>query len=90
MQNHATIRECIEAIDHQDPVVRHTAIRVVATRGANDCFMALDQEHDQTSILRALAMIHRPDVVQGLAQGDTVFWQLPLRVIRRTLPLALR
>ena len=73
LQNHATIRECIEALDHQDPVVRHTAIRVVATRGAaNDCFMALDQKStNQTSILRALAMIHRPDVVQGLAQRLT-------------------
>ena len=68
LQTDASIDECINALSNQDPVVTHTAIRVLAHRGAaNDCFVALDQsERDFQPLLSVLAKIHRPDVVEGL------------------------
>ena len=70
LQTNATATECIEALLHEDEVIRHTAIRVIANRGAaSDCFSAIDNQHPATeSLLKSLAMIHRPDVVEGLTQ----------------------
>ena len=68
LQTIATNQECIAALSHHDPVVQHTAIRVIAARGAaSECFEALDNNlANAIQVLRALAMIHRPDVVDDL------------------------
>lgn len=73
LQTTATIQECIDALNHSDALVQHTAIRVIASRGAaNDCFAAFDrQDSAYQGILSALAMIHRPDVVDGLTRRLT-------------------
>ena len=70
LQTAATNQECIAALSHHDPVVQHTAIRVIAKRGAaSECFSALNQNPtDATNLLRALAMMHRPDVVDELVK----------------------
>lgn len=68
LQTTASIDQCIDALEHDDKLIQHTAIRVLARRGAaNDCFVALDKKSVQPELLlRSLAMMHRPDVVDGL------------------------
>ncbi len=68
LQTSATDDECIESLSSSDPVILHTAIRCLAKRNAvNGCFIALDQRLDSSKpILRALAMMHEPKVVDGL------------------------
>ncbi len=68
LQSNATPAELIQSLAHSDPVVVHTAIRCLAKRGEYAaCFKALDESKTPAQpILRALAMIHRPEVVDGL------------------------
>lgn len=68
LQTNATIAEQIEALASSDPLVVHTAIRCLASQESfPECFDALDAGHsNQQALLRALAMIHKPAVVDGL------------------------
>ena len=70
LQTDATDHECVSAITHEDPVVVHTAIRCLAARGAASvCLDALDASSSPAArdgLLRALAMMHTQEVVDGL------------------------
>jgi len=68
LKDDATDEECITALQNADPVVQHTAIRCLAKRRAvGACFKALDENRQITvPVLRALAMMHEPQVVDGL------------------------
>ncbi len=68
IQTMATEQELVQSLGHTDPVVVHTAIRCAAQRAIfAACFKALDDgKVASLPILRALAMMHRPDVVDGL------------------------
>ena len=69
LQTTATDTQLVEAMGHADPVVVHVAIRCAAKRNALEaCFQAIDSEREGKSgaILRALAMMHRTEVVDGL------------------------
>ena len=68
LQTNATSDELVKALNHSDPVVVHTAIRCIAKRGAYaSCFKAIDASQVAVKpALRALAMIHLPEVVDGL------------------------
>ena len=68
IQSTASEAEVVNALGHSDPVIVHTAIRCIAQRGGTQsCLMALDEGKIPTQpILRALAMMHRPEVVDGL------------------------
>ena len=70
LQKDSTDRELIGALDHQDPVVVHTAIRCLAKRNADAvCFQLIDRNAHNTKLaLRALAMMHSPEVVDGLIE----------------------
>lgn len=55
----------------QDPVIRHLAVRCIASLGnASECFRVLDRsvEVESNILLRALAMMHQPEVVTGLIE----------------------
>lgn len=68
LQNSASDEECIAALASDDGVVQHTAIRRLAKRRAvSACLKALD-ENDRVAapVLRALAMMHDVEVVDGL------------------------
>ncbi|TWT91515.1 DUF7133 domain-containing protein [Stieleria varia] len=60
--------ECISALSNEDPVLVHTAIRVLAKNNAYQaCFDALDAgDAPAKPLLRALAMMHDSSVVDGL------------------------
>ena len=62
--------EVINAIGHPDPVVAHVAIRSAAGQQFSDDLLAhLDAaKNSKDGILRALAMIHFPEVVTGLIE----------------------
>ena len=66
----ATDDEVIAAIAHADPVISHTAIRAAAFRRLfKQAFSALDgSSSDRAGVLRALAMMHQPEVVTGLIE----------------------
>ncbi len=68
LQSTATDSELVEAIFHTDPVIAHTAIRCIAKRnGYAACWKALDDGNkDAKPVLRALAMMHLPEVVDEL------------------------
>ncbi|TWT74268.1 DUF7133 domain-containing protein [Allorhodopirellula solitaria] len=70
LQTEATDQECVSALSHADPVVVHTAIRCLADRNAAaECFGALDSRSGSAAtegLLRALAMMHTAEVVDGL------------------------
>lgn len=68
IQTTATDQEVIQSLTHSDPVIVHTAIRCIAHRGSFvACFKALDEGKTPAQpILRALAMTHRTEVVDGL------------------------
>ena len=68
IQTTATEQELVQSLGHTDPVVVHTAIRCAAQRGIfAACFKALDEgKVASMPILRALAMMHRTEVVDGL------------------------
>lgn len=60
----------IAAIAHTDPVIVHTAVRAAAKRKLHQpLFVELEGANtDRTGLLRALAMIHTPEVVTGLIE----------------------
>ncbi len=62
--------EVIAATAHADPVISHTAIRATAARKLNQqALISLDStKGNPTAILRALAMMHQPEVVTGLIE----------------------
>jgi putative membrane-bound dehydrogenase-like protein len=64
----ASNEEVIAATSHADPVISHTAIRAVAARQLKQqALSALDStKGSPAGILRALAMMHQPEVVTGL------------------------
>lgn len=70
LQTDATDQQCVSALTHSQPLVVHTAIRCLAARGAATiCFDTLDSMSGSTAtegLLRALAMMHTPEVVDGL------------------------
>jgi putative membrane-bound dehydrogenase-like protein len=68
LQTSATEAECVAALGNDDPVVVHTAVRCLAKRGAYDaCLKAVDvNSPSQAPLLRALAMMHQPQVIDGL------------------------
>ncbi len=68
LQHAATAEACIAALQDSDPVVVHTAIRCLARMHAShECLAALDAHSVPAKpLLRALAMIHQPEVVNGL------------------------
>lgn len=70
LQTTATDQQCIEALGNSDPVVVHTAIGCLAAREAyTACLQALDAgKQPAKPILRALAMMHQPQVVDGLVK----------------------
>lgn len=72
LQTDATDQECVAALTHSDSVVVHTAIRCLAARGAAPaCFEALDSMSNPAAsegLLPALAMMHTPEVVDGLIE----------------------
>jgi putative heme-binding domain-containing protein len=69
LQTDASDTQCAAALSHSDPVVVHTAIRSLAARGAaRSCFEVLDASSDSAAALRALAMMHSPQVVDGLIE----------------------
>ncbi|TWT89361.1 DUF7133 domain-containing protein [Neorhodopirellula pilleata] len=70
LQSDATDQQCIEAMSSEDPVVVHTAVRCLAKRNASTaCMQAIDDGTQPSKlILRALAMMHQPEVVDGLIQ----------------------
>jgi putative membrane-bound dehydrogenase-like protein len=70
IKDKASNDEVISAISHADPVITHTAIRATAARGLEkQAFSALDAaKGSHAGLLRALAMMHQPEVVTGLIE----------------------
>lgn len=70
LKENASDDEVIAAIAHADPVISHTAIRAAATRQLfKQAIAALEgSSSDRAGILRALAMMHQPEVVTGLIE----------------------
>ena len=70
IKDKASNDEVIVAISHADPVIVHTAIRATAARGLEkQAFSALDAaKGGYTGLLRALAMMHKSEVVSGLIE----------------------
>ncbi len=68
LQSTASDTDCLAVLVDRDPLVVHTAIRCLASRNAyQSCFAALDAgELPAKPILRALAMMHQSEVVDGL------------------------
>ncbi|MDG2222822.1 MAG: ThuA domain-containing protein [Rubripirellula sp.] len=70
----ASTDEMIEALGHADPVVVHIAIRALAKRQAVEACLAVAKTQlaamprEQSSALRALAKMHRRDVVDALIE----------------------
>lgn len=67
-QDPAQVETCLQNLEHDDPVVVHTAIRCLAkAQASTECLEMLDQEKaPAVALLRALAMMHQSPVVQGL------------------------
>ncbi len=63
-----TVTMCLQSLGHADPVVVHTAIRCLARQQAYaQCFAAWDrQSAPKHALARTLAMMHRPEVVDGI------------------------
>ncbi|MCA9152118.1 MAG: discoidin domain-containing protein, partial [Planctomycetales bacterium] len=59
---------CLNSLNHADPVIVHTAIRMLAKRQAvPECFAAFDAHAAPARpLMRALAQIHQAEVVNGL------------------------
>ena len=66
----ASNEEVIAATSHADPVISHAAIRATAARQLNQqALSSLDKSKgNNTGVLRALAMMHQPEVVTGLIE----------------------
>jgi putative membrane-bound dehydrogenase-like protein len=65
----ASDQAVVAAVDHADPVVAHVAIREAGKRRlASLCLARLDDSASPSrGVLRALALMHSPDVVTALA-----------------------
>ncbi len=87
-QENSAAQSRIEALRSTNPVVVHTAIRTLAAkREVRECFAALDSGHPNLkALLRALAMVHEPTVVDGLIDRLS---QTPSQEMRRELLTAL-
>jgi putative heme-binding domain-containing protein len=70
LKEKASNEEVIAATSHADPVISHTAIRATAARQLKQqALSSLDStKGNPTAILRALAMMHQPEVVTGLIE----------------------
>lgn len=72
IQEDASTDELTEALSHPDPVVVHIAIRALAKRQAVEESLEVAKHQlaaspkEPPAALRALAMMHRPDVVDAL------------------------
>jgi putative heme-binding domain-containing protein len=68
LQSTADVTEMVTALHSDDPVIVHTAIRCLAKKNAFEaCFQELDSSSAATrEVLRALAMMHQAQVVDGL------------------------
>ena len=68
LKEKASNEEVIAATAHADPVISHTAIRATAARKLKQqALSSLDSTtSNPAAILRALAMMHQPEVVTGL------------------------
>ncbi|HEY1048367.1 MAG TPA: c-type cytochrome, partial [Prosthecobacter sp.] len=67
-----------------DPIVRHTAVRALASLNAHSVGLAFLDDHIKaevirSSALRALAMMHKPEVVEGLISRLAKATDTPLR-----------
>lgn len=64
----ASDEEVLAATSHVDPVISHTAIRATAARQLKQqALSSLDtSKGNHAGVLRALAMMHQPEVVTGL------------------------
>ncbi|MCX6850761.1 MAG: discoidin domain-containing protein, partial [Verrucomicrobia bacterium] len=73
LKDKASDDEVVAATSHADPVISHTAIRATAARQLKQqALSALDSSKgNPTGILRALAMMHQPEVVTGLIERLT-------------------
>jgi putative membrane-bound dehydrogenase-like protein len=73
LKEKASDDEVVAATSHADPVISHTAIRATAARQLKQQAMrALDSSKgNPAGILRALAMMHQPEVVTGLIERLT-------------------
>lgn len=71
----------LEALTHSDPVVVHIAIRRLAALNAvNETLSWLDQHPDHArAALRALAMMHNAEAVQGIIKRVQTTQQTPLK-----------
>ncbi len=70
LKDKASDDEVAAATSHADPVISHTAIRATAARQLKQqTLSALDSSKgNPNGILRALAMMHQPEVVTGLIE----------------------
>ena len=74
LQHDATASEMLDALEHEDPVVVHIAIRSLAKKKAVDACMNLLKTQlkaptdSQPTALQALAKMHTPGVVTALLQ----------------------
>lgn len=81
LQSDASVTEMLDALEHDDPVITHIAIRSLARKEAADaCLKLLETQLQgrpvtQPTALQALAKMHNPKVVSALieqAQNETV------------------
>ena len=70
LKDKASDDEVVAATSHADPVISHTAIRAAAARQLKQqSFSSLDgSKGNHSGVLRALAMMHQPEVVTGLIE----------------------
>ncbi len=70
LKDKASDDDVVAATSHADPVISHTAIRATAARQLKQqALSSLDSSKgNPTGILRALAMMHQPEVVTGLIE----------------------
>lgn len=68
----AYLMDLIAKVDHEDPLVAHTAMRALETLEASHvCFLVLDDKEREPlwpGAMRALSRMHRPEVVKGIVQ----------------------
>lgn len=70
LKDKASDDKVVAATSHADPVISHTAIRATAARQLKQqALSALDSsKSNPAGILRALAMMHQPEIVTGLIE----------------------
>ncbi len=72
----------LAALAHHDSLVVHTAVREVSERRlVDECLQLLNQpEQPSFGLIRALAMMHDPRVVEGLLARSSGRWTMSLNV----------